>query len=365
MARNGSTVSTDGTFKTAPNEDKPFTFGVWGDSQQVPQRLNNDPTDHPECATAIFTDMRDNVDMAVSVGDVVDDSSYGLFTSAFRPYVCNILGKQKPVAIAFGNHDNPGTSLIHKAFQNSGMHSFSFNYGNAHFTCIDYSDCVKGTMPLDNSEISSLPLNWVQQDLSSDDAQNATWRFLFIHVPPYCERWFDGSNLMQTYLVPLMNQYNVQMCFSGHTHEYERGMLNGTFYVISGCCSYLDINEHYLKDWPFMTVGGYQNIPGLPEGGGLIHGWTEVQIDGTELNLIQHAYELNGTPHADIDNIHFALSDFNTDKNVDTLDLSSLAENWLTEGQYSKYDLVDRSEKKIDMKDFAAFADYWFFNGQF
>jgi len=362
-AKNGSTVSTDRTFTTAPNEDTPFTFGVWGDSQQVVKRLSGD-TSHPECSTAIFTDMKNNVDMAVSVGDIVQYLTYDWYTGAFRPYALNILGKEKPFFVAFGNHDEPYNSLVHKTLQNSGMHSFSFNYGNSHFTCIDYSDCVKGTMPSDG-HINSLPLEWIEQDLASEDAQNATWRFLFIHVPPYCERWFDGSLLMQTYLVPLMEQYNVQICFSGHTHEYERGMLNGTFYVITGVCSYLDIVEPITENWPFMTVGGAQNIPGVIEGGGLMHGWTEVEIEGTELTFKQHGYNLNGSYFGIIDDLHFTLADFNMDKSVDAVDLADLANEWLAEGNYSKYDLADRSDKIINMKDFAQFADFWMFESEF
>jgi predicted phosphodiesterase len=366
-ARNGSTLGSDATFKTAPDEQTPFSFAVAGDSQMVARRLIGD-SPHPECSSAMFTDMASMADIAVSIGDVVDDSSYGLYVSAFRPYICNILGKQKPIFVAFGNHDEPSDSLVHKVVQNSGMHSFSFNYGNAHFTCIDYSDCVKGTLPSDGS-IDSLPLGWIQQDLSSDDAQNATWRFLFIHVPPYCERWFAGSSLMQTYLVPLLNQYNVQMCFSGHTHEYERGMLNGTFYVVNGCMNYLDIVEPIAKDWSFMTVGGAQNIPGLPDGGGLIHGWTEVEIDGTKLNLIQHAYNLDGSSFGVIDTINFVQADFNGDKTVDFEDLAIFSDAWLSTPQDSAWnpvcDLADKAQKVIDFKDMAVFAQYWHFNGQF
>ncbi len=362
-ARNGSTLGSDAIFQTAVLTQEPFSFAVWGDSQRIAQRLINDPA-HPECSSAMFTDMAANVDMAVSVGDIVDDASYGYYVNAFRTYACNILGRQKPFFVAFGNHDEPSTSLVHKTIQNSGMNSFSFNYGNAHFTCISHSDCVKDTLPSDDS-IDSLPLGWLEQDLASDEAQNATWRFLFIHVPPYCERWFNGSSLMQTYLVPLMNQYNVQVCFSGHTHEYERGMLNGTFYVITGVCSYLDIAETITIDWPHMTVGGAQNVPGLPEGGGLIHGWTEVEIDGTELHLNMHGYNLNGTSYGIVDSIHFALSDFTMDKTVDMADFAKLADNWLKAGQNSKYDLVDRSHKIINMEDLAEFALYWLYHGKF
>jgi hypothetical protein len=366
-ANSGSTQSADAVFATAPETQTPFSFGVAGDSQMVARRLIND-TPHPECSSAMFTDMTSATDITVSIGDVVDDASYGLYTSAFRPYMCNILGKQKPVFIAFGNHDMPSDSLVHKVVQNPGMHSFSFNYGNAHFTCIDYSDCVKGTLPSDG-HIDSLPLGWIQQDLSSDDAQNATWRFLFIHVPPYCERWFAGSSNMQTYLVPLLNQYHVQVCFSGHTHEYERGFLNGTFYVINGCMNYLDIVESIAKNWSFMTVGGAQNIPGVSDGGGLIHGWTEVEIDGAKLNLIMHAYNLDGSSFGVIDTISFVQADFNGDKTVDYEDLIIFADAWLSTPQDAAWnpacDLADKEQKMIDFKDLAVFAKYWGFNGQF
>jgi hypothetical protein len=208
-----------------------------------------------------------------------------------------------------------------------------------------------------------LPLGWIEQDLASDDSQNATWRFVFIHVPPYCERWIDGSSNLRTYLVPLMNQYNVQICFSGHTHEYQRGMLNGMFYVITGCGSYLDTGESLTTNWPHMTVGGYQNIGSIS--GGLINGWTEVQIDGTELYIKQHAYNSDGSLYSIpiVDTIRFALSDFNLDKNVDAIDLLEFADEWLVQRQPSKCDL-DR-DGTVNMNDFAIFADYWFFKGQF
>jgi len=375
-ANNGSTAGTDATFTTAPYGQPPFRLAVWGDSQQVAKRLNGDPA-HPECSTAMFTDMASTADIAVSVGDLVEDATYGYYVSAFRPYVSNILGKQKPFFAAFGNHDVPVPSLvdIHKVIQNSGMHSFSFNYSNAHFTCIDYDDCIKDMFPSDGS-ISSLPLGWIEQDLSSDDAQNAAWRFFFIHVPPYSERWISGSSIMQTYLVPLLNQYNVQICFSGHVHEYERGMLNGTFYVITGTCSYLDILEKIVTDWPFMTVGGDQNIPGVLDGGGEVHGWTEVQIDGIELHLIQHAYNLDGTSLEGtsfgagvIDTIDIVQADFNLDKTVDFEDLAILFDSWLSTPQDAAWnpacDMADKAQKIINFKDMAVFAQYWHFNGQF
>jgi hypothetical protein len=215
---------------------------------------------------------------------------------------------------------------------------------------------------------SSLPLGWIEQDLASDEAQNATWRFFLIHEPPYSERWYDGSTNMRTYLVPLLNQYRVNACFSGHVHEYERGYLDGTYYIITGTGCYLDSGEAVVRNWPHMTVGGAQTIsPSFP--GGCINGYTKVAIDGIRMTLQMNAFNANGTPFGIIDTIDIVQADFNRDKAVDFEDLIVFADAWLSTPQDAAWnpacDLADKEQKMIDFKDLAVFAKYWGFNGQF
>lgn len=352
-ARNGSTLGSDGVFQTAPNTQPPFSFEIWGDSQQE--------TVNPACSQAMFDDMAaSDTDFGIAVGDMAEDSGYGYYSNPFRKYLLNIMACQKPVFVAFGNHDEPSNSLVHTAIQNRGMHSFSFNYSNAHFTCIDFSQCNDGTLPYDGS-ISSLPLEWIQQDLASEAAQQAAWRFLFVHIPPYSERWIDGSSILRTYLVPLMNQYRVHICFSGHVHEYERGFLNGTYYVITGCGSYLDTPEAVVKDWPHMTVGGAHNIG--PFTGGCVNGYARMTIDGTELNLTQYAYTANGTYYGAIDTVRIRQADFTGDGSVDLEDFAVLAGAWGTTPQDADWnsdcDLADRAQAVIDLQDLEVFVQYW------
>lgn len=352
-ARSGSTLSSDAVFTTAVNSQTPFRFSVWGDAQRE--------TVNPAVSNAMFTDMSAAVDFGITTGDIAENSDYATFYSnPFRKYFCNIFARQKPAFVAFGNHDEPESSILHKAVQNSGMRSFSFNYGNAHFTCIDYSQCNDNTLPYDGS-ISSLPIEWLQQDLSSEAAQNAAWRFVFLHIPPYSERWVDGSSILRNYLAPLLNQYRVHICFSGHVHEYERGYLEGTYYIITGCGSYLDTVEPIVKDWPHMTVGGAHNINSFV--GGCVNGYAIVDINDTELTLSQHAYNANGTYYGVIDTVRIVQADFTRDGVVDIRDFAVLAAAWQTTPQDAGWnpdcDLADQASQRIDGSDLTAFLSYW------
>ena len=350
--RSGSTLAADAVFRTAPDTLIPFTFSVWGDSQRE--------TVNPAASLAMFTDMTAAVDFGVAVGDVVQDSSYSYFANPFRKYLCNIVARQKPVFVAFGNHDEPESSVARKAIQNPGMLSFSFNYSNAHFTCIDYTQCIDNTLP-DDGSISSLPLDWLQEDLASDDAQNAAWRFVFIHVPPYSERWIDGSQTLRTYLIPLMKQYNVHICFSGHVHEYARGSLDGIYYVITGCGSYLDTVEPIVAQWPHMTVGGAHNIG--PFSGGCVNGYTKIDINDTELTLTQRAWNADGTYYGLLDTVRILQADFTQDGAVNIEDFAALAQVWQSTPQDENWnpacDLANRPDQIIDLNDLAAFVQYW------
>jgi hypothetical protein len=146
-----------------------------------------------------------------------------------------------------------------------GWGSYSFNYAGCHFICIDY-----------NNMSADIP-SWVTTDLQSSASQNARFRFLFIHTPPYCELWVDGDAGLRSSLVPLLEQYNVDICFSGHTHEYEHGLLNGVHYCITGGGSWLDTPESVVKDWPHMIMGGATNLSSTIRAG-LINEYIKVDI---------------------------------------------------------------------------------------
>ena len=63
-------------------------------------------------------------------------------------------------------------------------------------------------------------------------ASTATWRFAILHQPPYTsdsndygDTWFEGAfrgdkNVRN--IVKLLEKHDVDICFSGHVHDYER-----------------------------------------------------------------------------------------------------------------------------------------------
>ncbi len=285
-----------GTFRTAPHRDTPFSFGVWGDSQGYNHgSYAPDPLEPTKAMMRLMVE--DGVDVGVSCGDLAENG--GLYNDTRYFYLDRVaayLGRHVAWFNAWGNHD-AGNGAVLRQFAdmpsqlipgyNAGYGSFSFQYGNSFFICID------------DSTRSNDVANWVEGELASTAAQEAEFRFVFVHRPPYCERWIDGDSFLRSSLVPLLQTYNVHICFSGHTHEYERGYLDGVYYVITGGGSWLDHGEPVVKDWAHMTVGGAHNI--FDYVGGLVNEYTVVSINNDYLELKVYAVEPNGTPAGIID----------------------------------------------------------------
>ncbi len=289
----GGFTGDDATFRTAPATRDDFSFAVWSDSQGY--NGSDYPRDPTEPTRAMFQHMvAENVDLAVSCGDLAENGASYTDTRVFhvdRP-VKILGGAGVPFFIAWGNHDSGSDGVIRKyadlpskergAPYNAGYGSYSFDYAGCHFICIDYL--------LEGSDIPG----WVEADLQSPAAQEAKFTFLFVHRPPYCERWIDGQASLREDLVPLMEEYGVDVCFSGHTHAYGRGFLNGVFYCITGGASWLDHGEPLVHDWPHMTVGGYHDVA-LDIEGGLVHEYVRVDVEGGVFTARMLAFHPDGT----------------------------------------------------------------------
>jgi len=303
----GDAVTSDAVFQTAPAGEANFKFGVWGDSQGSNHGAwTADPL---QPTIGMMQHMAaSGVDFGFAVGDMAESgSSYSDTRNYFLDRVVRHLGTARPFFIAWGNHDTSITNApirlatdLPSRFRSGfspGHGSYAFTYANVFFVALDYYY---------QTEITG---GWLAAQLASPEAQNARFRIVGIHVPPYCERWIDGSSTLRSSLVPLLEQYHVTLCFSGHTHEYERGATNGVNYVVTGGGSWLDFPEVIVREWPHMTVGGAQNMAGSwaqessygvlgppqPIIGGLANHYTLVTVRGNYLKLEMRGFNADGS----------------------------------------------------------------------
>ena len=209
-------TSEDAEFRTAPDEDTPFSFGVYGDSRSGFDVEDESRERHQRIAKAI--DAR-RPDFVVNTGDVClvgeEYEYWGL--DLFEP--AKELMKDTPYYIAIGNHEG-NAHWYYDFFSYPGRENYySFDYGNAHFTILDSN-------PPDALKPGNAQYEWMKHNLQSSDA---TWKFVAFHHPPYItlpdsvpQSLAAEVLTLQESLAPVFEEYNVDMVFNGHHHLYER-----------------------------------------------------------------------------------------------------------------------------------------------
>jgi predicted phosphodiesterase len=221
-------VSTDGvelasgSFRTASSPDQTFTFAVIGDSGTGSSA---------QAAVADRMVVLDP-DFVLHTGDVVypDGQADGYDPFFFRPY--QALARRAPIFPTLGNHDyhsqrgQPYLDAFYLPHNNPANTEryYSFDWGNAHFTALDF-----------NTGPDPDQLEWLRNDLASTDKP---WKIVFYHQAIYSsgphgyEGWVEAKRAL---LAPIFEQYDVDIVFNGHDHDYERIQpINGVQYIVSG-----------------------------------------------------------------------------------------------------------------------------------
>jgi 3',5'-cyclic AMP phosphodiesterase CpdA len=120
---------------------------------------------------------------------------------------------------------------------------YSYDYGNVHIISLDSDGFDNGKRVY---EPQSPQYQWLKQDLA---ANKAMWTIVMFHHPPYTKRSHDSDaepelQFMRENLVPLFDQYKVDLVLAGHSHIYERSYLmkNHTGHSMS-----FNYNEHVVQ----------------------------------------------------------------------------------------------------------------------
>lgn len=307
-------------FTTAPAGEAPFNFLVFGDNQSGVRMFER--VSKAMGAT--------DADFVMSVGDVVDRGiNWDEWTYQYL-VPARHFQSTKPSFIAMGNHEyggydgNPDVAAWEYYFKHpmtspgSNKYWYSFAYGNAHFIVLE--PLKLKWMPHENPELGNTivpddpQLVWLENDLKRNRGKH-DWTFVFYHEPAFAQTWsggyYDGEDFIRNAVVPILEEYDVDMVFNGHTHAYERGFPhpdteagNGITYIITGGGGG-SLDDHKYKEWGQMDIPDHPATTDNdePDAGTLYrHHYCDVVVDGKTLTLKAQEVLPNGRLGAVLDN---------------------------------------------------------------
>ncbi len=170
---------------------------------------------------------------------------------------------------------------------------YSWDYANIHFVCLDSSDG-------DWNE-NGLMVRWLKNDLR---ANRQDWLVAFCHHPPYTKGSHDSDKdkdsdarmrKMREIVLPMLEDYGLDLMLVGHSHAYERSFLLDGVYGRS-----TNFNEHLnfksAKDGRADGTGIYfkpTRGPGSREGAIYVVAGSSGQTSGGGLQHPVMALSLN------------------------------------------------------------------------
>jgi hypothetical protein len=209
-------------FRTAAASDcSGFRFVVYGDTQSG-----------DSVHRAIVKQMVDlTPDFILHTGDLVES---GKFVSEWNRFfkIEEPLLRIAPFYPTLGNHEEYDRNHIDHyyldIFHLPGNELwYAFEYGNARFISLKVDGYpLKEPFP-DNEQLS-----WLEKELEENDAP---WLIVFFHIGVFTSRSEDFLELgTRERLVPIFEKYGVDAVFMGHHHSYERILVNGITYIVTG-----------------------------------------------------------------------------------------------------------------------------------
>ncbi len=214
------TEVAEGWFFTAPAPGEPFSFVLMGDTR----------TGHTAHQTVINNIISGGYpDLLINTGDMVENGREQWLWQTFFSIEEDLL-RHTVFVPAFGNHEggdvfNP--SLFGKYFDSGENNKFwhAFAYGNAYFIIINTEMYLTGEQGV-----------FVTDQLIAARANpDIDFIFAVFHKPGVTTSMGHHPDTdVLLYLLDKFEEYNVDAVFTGHTHSYEHGIVNGVHYIGSG-----------------------------------------------------------------------------------------------------------------------------------
>jgi hypothetical protein len=225
---------------------KPYTYYYYQvDGGKAARFRTAAPSDHTDFRFVVYGDTRGGAsvhraiikraidvapDFALHTGDLVES---GRATSEWDRFfrIEEPLLRTAPFYPTLGNHEDYDPKRLGSQYLDifhlpDNELWYVFDYGNARFICLK-SDAIPPTFFPGEEQLA-----WLEEQLASNEAP---WLFVFFHVGLFTSRSEDFLETgMRDSLVPLFEQYGVDAVFMGHHHSYERIIVNGITYIVTG-----------------------------------------------------------------------------------------------------------------------------------
>jgi len=220
VLRDGSGAG-GGRFVTPPTGSAGFTFMVYGDTRTREDVHRQVAGKAAERSPAFV----------LHTGDLVADGLNARLWPGFFVAGQDLFRKTVLFPIV-GNHEK-NSPLYLRLFPHP-LTYYSFDWGDAHFTMMNSDVGTAAPTKEERERFWSEQLKWLEEDLRG--ASSAQFRFVALHHPPFTAmgKRQAGAKKLAADLAPIFQKHHVQAVFSGHDHNYQRHIVDGVQYIVTG-----------------------------------------------------------------------------------------------------------------------------------
>ncbi len=213
-----STVDDILEFETLSTQKTSFSFGAVTDMHERAEVLD----------TLLQNAPLDSMDMIFYTGDMLNwiGSEERIFNGLIDVSVDHF-AKTKPFILTRGNHETRGPKardLFSYFPHSSGKYYYAFSQGEVRFVVLDCGEDKPDTHPVyaglvDFDSYRSEQAEWLKKEVEGDEFENARYRIVLTHIPPFTGRGHGGQDLTAKW-GPTLNEANIDLVISGHTHRF-------------------------------------------------------------------------------------------------------------------------------------------------
>ncbi|MBU0980169.1 MAG: metallophosphoesterase [Nanoarchaeota archaeon] len=217
------------------NTTEEYTFIAFGDTQEPANFVKDKIVEYA---------IRSRPDFVIHLGDSVDsadphqwwiyDYSEGLIEDAGIPTYSIVGNHELADMLGIYNSNEEKLSLYFKRHPRLNNNRwYKFQYGKVTFFMLDSEANISEGSP---------QRRWIAQALPK---VKTPYTVVSIHRPPYTGLWKDTDTRELTQWMQTVRP--LSMVLSGHTHNYERYIINETIYIVSGGGG---SSSHFFKRQP-------------------------------------------------------------------------------------------------------------------